>query len=134
MDMKLELVVVPVSDQSRAKDFYVDGVGFGVDVDTTAPAGFRVVQLSPPGSACAITLMTNPADAGSVKGLHLVVEDIEAARAALVGRGVAVSEAFHYGPGGEEPGPDPERGNYNSFVSLSDPDGNSWLLQEVRRG
>jgi catechol 2,3-dioxygenase-like lactoylglutathione lyase family enzyme len=132
VDWKLELVVVPITDVDRSKAFYSEQLGFNVDVDHRA-GDFRVVQLTPPGSACSITLLSrNHAEPGSLKGLHLVVPDIEAAREELVGRGTKVSEIFHFGAGGEEPGPDPERGSYNSFLSLDDPDGNSWLVQEVK--
>jgi len=132
MDWKLELVVLPAADLDRAKAFYIDNVGFGLDVDHRE-GDFRVVQLTPPGSACSITLMANPDAAGSVHGLHLVVSDIEAARSDLVGRGAAPSEIFHYQSGRQEEGPHPERSDYNSFFSFSDPDGNSWLVQEVKR-
>jgi catechol 2,3-dioxygenase-like lactoylglutathione lyase family enzyme len=126
---------MPVSDVDRAKAFYLEKAGFNLDVDHRAGDEFRVVQLTPPGSACSISFGTGitTATAGSVRGLHLVVSDIEAARAELVERGTDVSEIFHFGSGGQTPGPDPQRGNYNSFASFSDPDGNSWLLQEVRR-
>jgi catechol 2,3-dioxygenase-like lactoylglutathione lyase family enzyme len=132
VDFRLELVVVPVSDQDRAEEFYVQQAGFGVDVDTQPGEDFRVIQLTPPGSACSITLMRNPQAAGSVQGLHLVVTDIEAARAEMAGRGAPVSEVFHFEAGKQQPGPDPERRSYNSFLSFSDPDGNGWLVQEVR--
>ncbi len=133
MDWKLELVVVPVSDVDRAKTFYIEQAGFDLHVDHRAGDDFRVVQLTPPGSACSIAIMKNTVAPGSVQGLHLVVSDIDAARAELVGRGTDVSEIFHFGSGGQAPGPDPQRGDYNSFLSFSDPDGNSWLVQEVRR-
>lgn len=133
MDWKLELVIVPVSDVDRAKAFYMEQVGFGLDVDHSAGEDFRIVQLTPPGSACSITLMRRPDAAGSLHGLHLVVPDIDAARAELTGRGADVSEVFHFGEGGQVPGPDPERRDYGSFLSFSDPDGNSWMVQEVRR-
>lgn len=135
MDWKLELVIVPVSDVDRAKAFYTDEVGFDLDVDHTAGDAFRVVQMTPPGSACSITIgigMTQ-ASPGSVEGLHLIVNDIEAARAELVERGVEASEIFHFEEGGQVPGPDPQRQDYGSFLSFSDPDGNSWVVQEVRR-
>ena len=131
MDMKLELIVVPVSDMDRSKAFYMDQAGFGLDVDHRAGEDFRVIQLTPPGSACAITLMRNEAP-GSLQGLHLVVSDIEVARSELVGRGTDVSEIFHFGEGGQTAGPEPERRDYGSFASFSDPDGNGWLLQEVK--
>ena len=134
MDFKLELVLIPVSDVDRAKDFYVEKAGFKLDVDHRASDEFRVVQLTPPGSACSITIGIGLTDAapGSYRGTHLVVTDIEAARAELVGRGVEVSEIRHMGPGGWKPGPDPENNDYNSFADFSDPDGNTWLLQERR--
>jgi catechol 2,3-dioxygenase-like lactoylglutathione lyase family enzyme len=133
MEYKLELVVVPVSDVDRAKAFY-EGAGFRLDSEHAA-GDFRVVQLSPPGSACAIAIGTGmpQADPGTTKGLHLVVEDIDAARADLTAKGVPVSEPFHFGPDGMSPGPDPARGSYNSFMQFADPDGNVWLVQEVHR-
>jgi catechol 2,3-dioxygenase-like lactoylglutathione lyase family enzyme len=134
MDFKLELVILPVTDVDRAKDFYIDRAGFRLDVDHRAGEDFRIVQLTPPGSACSVTLMRNPDAAGSVQGLHLIVTDIDAARAELAGRDMDVSDVFHFGDGGQLPGPDPERGNYNSFLSFSDPDGNGWLVQEVKAG
>ena len=134
MDLKLELVLVPVSDVDRAKAFY-EQAGFNVDVDHRASEDFRVVQLTPPGSACSISVGTGITKAapGSAQGMHLVVSDIEAARAELVGRGVDVSEIRHLGPSGWVPGPDPEHRDYDSFADFSDPDGNTWVLQEVRR-
>lgn len=133
MDWKLELVVVPVSDVDRAKTFYIEKAGFDLLVDHRA-GDFRVVQLTPPGSACSIAIMRNTEGAaGSVNGLHLVVSDIDAARAELGERGTDVSEIFHFDSGGQLPGPDPDRRSYNSFFSFSDPDGNGWLVQEVRR-
>jgi catechol 2,3-dioxygenase-like lactoylglutathione lyase family enzyme len=131
MDFKLELIVIPVADVDRAKSFYSEHAGFRLDVDHQAGEDFRVVQFTPPGSACSIALMRNAAAAGSVQGLHLIVTDIDAARAELAGRGVEVSEVFHFGAGGQVPGPDPGRASYNSFASFSDPDGNGWLVQEV---
>ena len=133
MDWKLELVVVPVADVDRAKDFYLEQAGFDLLVDHRAGEDFRVVQVTPPGSACSIALMRNPEKAGSVEGLHLVVRDLDAARAELIGRGVAASEMYHFGPEGQQPGPDPERNDYNSFVTFQDPDGTVWLVQEVSR-
>jgi catechol 2,3-dioxygenase-like lactoylglutathione lyase family enzyme len=134
VDYKLELVVVPVSDVDRAKSFYSDKAGFTVDVDHRAGEHFRVVQLTPPGSECSITIGTGLTQTapGTYQGLHLVVTDIEAARAELVGRGVEVSEPFHFGEGGQTSGLHPERADYGTFASFSDPDGNGWLLQEVR--
>jgi catechol 2,3-dioxygenase-like lactoylglutathione lyase family enzyme len=136
VDYKLELVLLPVTDVDRAKSFYTEKVGFNLDVDTSPTEEFRVVQMTPPGSACSITVGKGITDAtpGSVRGLHLVVSDIEAARAELVARGVDVSEVRHFKSGEWLPGPDPEHRDYNSFADFSDPDGNSWVLQEVRRG
>ena len=134
MNWKLELVIVPVSDVDRAKTFYIDKAGFNLDVDHRAGDTFRVVQLTPPGSACSITIGTAITDAapGSVRGLHLIVSDIEAANAELVERGVDVSEIYHFESAQRKPGPDPQRQDYDSFLSFSDPDGNSWMVQEVR--
>lgn len=135
MDWTLELVVVPVVDVDRAKTFYMDQAGFDLLVDHSAGDDFRVVQLTPPGSACAIAIMKNTEMApGSLHGLHLIVSDIDAARAQLVERGVDASELFHFGAEGQQPGPDPERQSYNTFLSFHDPDGNTWLVQEVKRG
>lgn len=136
MDWKLELVLLPVSDVDRAKTFYTENVGFMLDVDHQPNEEFRVVQMTPPGSACSVTIGVGitSAEPGSYRGTHLVVSDIEAARAELVERGVEVSEIRHKGPSGWESGPDPEHRDYNSFADFSDPDGNSWVLQEVRVG
>jgi catechol 2,3-dioxygenase-like lactoylglutathione lyase family enzyme len=133
VDFKLELVVVPVSDVDRAKAFYADKMGFTVDVDHRAGDSFRVVQLTPPGSACSITIGVGVSQVtpGTYQGLHLVVTDIEAARAWLVERGADVSEPFHFGAEGQTPGLSPGRGNFETYLSLSDPDGNGWLVQEV---
>jgi catechol 2,3-dioxygenase-like lactoylglutathione lyase family enzyme len=133
VDYKLELVLVPVSDVDRAIAFYTAQAGFNLDGDHGAGEEFRVVQMTPPGSACSISVGIGITDAtpGSVKGLHLVVADIEAARAELVGRGVDVSEIFHFGPEGRAAGPDPARNKYNSFADFRDPDGNVWVLQEA---
>ena len=133
LEWKLELIVVPVTDVDRAKAFYLEQAGFELHVDHSAGEDFRVVQLNPPGSACSIAVMKQPERAGQVLGLHLCVENIDVARAELVARGTDVSELFHFGERGQAPGPDPERRSYNSFVSFSDPDGNGWLVQEVRR-
>jgi len=133
VDFKLELVVLPVSDVERAKEFYADRLGFNVDVDHRASEAFRVVQLTPPGSACSITIGTGVSQVapGTYQGLHLVVTDIEAARVLLVERGVDVSEPFHFGPEGQTTGLSPGRRDYETFMSLNDPDGNGWLIQEV---
>jgi catechol 2,3-dioxygenase-like lactoylglutathione lyase family enzyme len=133
VDYRLELMLIPVSDVDRAKAFYTEKLGFTLDVDHQPNEQFRVVQMTPPGSACSITLGIGITDAapGSYRGTHLVVSDIEAARAELVGRGVEVSEIRHMGEKGWEPGPDPEHRDYNSFADFADPDGNTWVLQEV---
>jgi catechol 2,3-dioxygenase-like lactoylglutathione lyase family enzyme len=132
VDWKLELIVVPVADIDRAKAFYVERAGFDLLVDHRAGEDFRVVQLVPPGSACAIALMRHVDAPGTLQGLHLVVADIDAARAELAGRGTEVGELIHYEDGAPIPGPDPERSDYGTFFSFSDPDGNGWLVQEVR--
>jgi catechol 2,3-dioxygenase-like lactoylglutathione lyase family enzyme len=132
MDFKLEVVVMPVADIDRAKAFYVDKAGFALDVDFSAGPDFRVVQLTPPGSACSITLMSRTDMApGAIQGVHLIVSDIEAARAELLGRGVEAGEIFHFGDGGQQPGLDPQRQKYGSYLAFSDPDGNGWLVQEA---
>jgi catechol 2,3-dioxygenase-like lactoylglutathione lyase family enzyme len=135
VEMKLELVLIPVSDVDRAKDFYVDRVGFNVDVDTRVSEKVRVVQMTPPGSACSITIGTGLTEAapGSVWGTHLVVSDIEVAHAELRERGVDVSEIRHLEAGQWVPGPHPERNDYESFADFKDPDGNTWVLQERGR-
>jgi predicted enzyme related to lactoylglutathione lyase len=131
VDWKLEVVVLPVSDMDRAKSFYMEKTGFVLDVDHRAGEDFRIIQLTPPGSACSVTLMRNPDAAGSVQGLHLIVGDIEAARTEITGRGAEVSDFFHFGAGGQEAGLDPQRARFGSYFSLSDPDGNGWLVQEA---
>jgi len=138
--MKLEVVVVPVADVDRAKDFYV-GLGWRLDADVAGDDGFRVVQVTPPGSGCSVIFGADVTAAapGSVEGLYLIVGDIEAARAELIGNGVEVSEVFHDAGGvfhheGDKarvPGPDPQRTSYGSFATFSDPDGNRWFLQEI---
>ena len=139
MDMRLEVVVLPVSDVDRAKDFYL-GLGWRLDADFPANEGFRVVQLTPPGSAGSIIFGTGITSAtpGSAEGLQLVVDDIDAARTELAGRGAAVSDVFHdailfhhAGTAGRVPGPAPDRQSYGSWVSFEDPDGNGWFVQEV---
>jgi catechol 2,3-dioxygenase-like lactoylglutathione lyase family enzyme len=132
VDLKLEIVVIPVADVDRAKRFY-GGLGWRLDADIARGAAFRVVQFTPPGSACSIHfgVGVTAAAPGSAQNLYLVVSDIAAARADLVARGADVSEIFHRGGGGRLSGPDPERRTYASYAAFSDPDGNSWLLQEV---
>jgi predicted enzyme related to lactoylglutathione lyase len=133
VDYKLELIVMPVADMDRAKAFYSEQVGFHVDIDHRGGGDFRVIQLTPAGSACSITLMRTPERAGTVQGLHLVVQDIEAARADLASRIVEISEPFHFGQKGQTPGLDPDRRSHGSFASFTDPDGNGWTVQEVKR-
>jgi catechol 2,3-dioxygenase-like lactoylglutathione lyase family enzyme len=135
IDMKLEVVVIPVSDIDRSKHFY-GGLGWRPDADF-AVGDWRVIQFTPPGSTCSIHIGTarpgvGSAAPGSAQGLYLIVPDVEAARADLVARGVEVSEVFHRaGRDGRFSGPDPERRSYSSLATFSDPDGNGWLLQEV---
>jgi predicted enzyme related to lactoylglutathione lyase len=145
LDMKLEVIVIPVADVDRAKQFY-GGLGWRLDADFAFDDGFRVIQFTPPGSQASVIFGTNVTAAapGSASGLYLVVSDIEAARKELLSRGVKVSEPFHGGGdvhfGADEPhlfgsvrigGPDPERRSYLSLASFSDPDGNGWVLQEI---
>jgi catechol 2,3-dioxygenase-like lactoylglutathione lyase family enzyme len=135
VDWKIELVVVSVADVNRAKAFYVDRAGFTLDVDHSAGEDFRVVQLTPRGSACSIALMKNVDAAGSAQGLQLIVADIDSARTELAERGLDAGEPFHFDrdTGSQLPGPDPGRTDYNSFLTFSDPDGNRWMVQEVGR-
>jgi catechol 2,3-dioxygenase-like lactoylglutathione lyase family enzyme len=132
MDYRLELVLIPVSDVDKAKAFYSEQLGFTVDVDHRAGEQFRVVQLTPPGSDCSISIGIGITDAapGSVRGNHLCVTDIVAARAELAARGVAISEVWHLTPEGKQPGPQPQRRTFESFADFADPDGNTWVLQE----
>jgi catechol 2,3-dioxygenase-like lactoylglutathione lyase family enzyme len=139
--MKLEVLVIPVADVDQAKDFYKT-LGWRLDADFVTSEDFRVVQLTPPGSEASIIFGkgVTAAAPGSVQGLHLIVYDIETARAELVDRGIEVSEVFHdiggifhhAGTEGRVPGTDPKRRDYASFASFSDPDGNGWVLQEVK--
>jgi len=140
VDMKLEVVVIPVSDVDRAKQFYA-GLGWRLDVDIVRGDDFRVVHFTPPGSHCSVLFGTGVTTEkpGSVQGLHLIVTDVEAAHADLVSRGVEVSEVFHdvggvfhhAGVEGRVSGLHPTRNSYGSFASFSDPDGNGWVFQEV---
>ena len=141
-DLRLEAVVIPVSDVDRAKEFY-GNLGWRLDADFAFDNGFRVVQFTPPGSGCSVQFGTNITSAapGSAQGLYLIVSDIEAARDELAARGVDVSEVFHAGTPGAQFQPDgtsgrisapaPDHASYRSFATFSDPDGNGWLLQEV---
>jgi catechol 2,3-dioxygenase-like lactoylglutathione lyase family enzyme len=144
VDMKLEIVVIPVADIDRAKEFYVK-LGWRLDAEFAAGDDFRIMQFTPPGSGCSIIFGKNITNAtpGSAQGLYLIVSDIEAARKDLLRRGVEVSEVFHNEGvyvGTNDPyifgrarvsGPDPQHGSYRSFASFSDPDGNGWLFQEI---
>jgi catechol 2,3-dioxygenase-like lactoylglutathione lyase family enzyme len=137
VDMKLEVITIPVADVDRAKEFY-EGLGWRLDADFRQ-GGEHVVQVTPPGSQCSVHFGTNLTSAapGSAQGLFLIVSDIQAARDELVGRGVEVSEVFHLAgfnrvdPDARLSGPAPDRRSYGSFLSFSDPDGNGWLLQEI---
>jgi catechol 2,3-dioxygenase-like lactoylglutathione lyase family enzyme len=132
MTWQLEVVLVPVSDVDRAKAFYTEQVGFTLDVDHRAGDDFRVVQMTPVGSACSISVGVGLTDAapGSVRGLHLIVPGIEAACAELTTRGVPVDPIRHMTASGWVDGPDPAHADYNSFSGFADPDGNTWVLQE----
>lgn len=140
VEMKLEVVVLPVSDVDRAKRFY-GGLGWRLDADFANGDDLRVVQLTPPGSPCSVIFGKNvtAASPGSIRDLMLIVHDIEAARAQLIGHGVEVSPVFHdvggvfhhAGTQGRVPGPDPQGRSYCSWASFSDPDGNGWMLQEI---
>jgi catechol 2,3-dioxygenase-like lactoylglutathione lyase family enzyme len=132
IDMKLEVVTLPVSDVDRAKRFY-QSLGWRLDADFVIGDDIRAVQLTPPRSGCSIAFGKGltAAEPGSAERLELVVGDIDAAREDLIGRGVEVSELFHLGESGPVTGPDPERRSYLTFASFGDPDGNGWLLQEV---
>jgi catechol 2,3-dioxygenase-like lactoylglutathione lyase family enzyme len=131
VDMRLEVVTVPVSDVDRAKEFYT-GLGWRLDADIAAGDNFRVIQLTPPHSACSVAFGkgVTTGEPGSVRRLVLAVDDIDAARAALADREVEVSEVFHL-VGGRVPGRDPQNRSYQTYAAFSDPDGNEWLLQEI---
>lgn len=137
MEYALEVVLLPVGDVDRSLAFYTRQAGFTLDVDHAPREGFRVVQLTPPGSACSVQVGVGLTDAepGSVRGLHLVVADLEEAHRELTGRGVAVGGIRHKSPvadwrGGFRPGVDPEHRDYAGFADFADPDGNTWTLQE----
>jgi catechol 2,3-dioxygenase-like lactoylglutathione lyase family enzyme len=133
LDMKLEVVVLPVSDVDRSKAFY-EKAGFHLDVDHKMGDEFRVVQLTPPGSACSVTFgigLGHDMPPGSIHGIHLVVSDIVAAHKELSEAGIEVGDVVHYEDGERKPGPDPQRAKFNSFSDFRDPDGNTFVLQEV---
>jgi catechol 2,3-dioxygenase-like lactoylglutathione lyase family enzyme len=140
VSMRLEVVVLPVSDVDRAKRFYTD-LGWRLDIDTTTGPEFRLIQFTPPGSECSVIFgkgITTAAP-GSVQGLHLIVSNLDEAREQLIANGIDVSEPFHdaggifhrVGPEGHVPGPNPKRKSYASYASFHDPDGNGWVFQEV---
>ncbi|MDQ3973963.1 MAG: VOC family protein [Actinomycetota bacterium] len=135
MDMRIEVIILPVADVARSKAFY-EQVGFVCDTDHEPSEDFRIVQLTPPGSGCSIIVGKGipQGEPGSVQGTYLVVEDLPAAVAELTGRGIDVSDPFHFGSDGQIAGLDPDRAPYASFATFSDPDGNSWLVQEVPSG
>jgi catechol 2,3-dioxygenase-like lactoylglutathione lyase family enzyme len=135
IDMRLEVVIIPVSDPDRSKKFY-EGLGWRVDADIVVGDSFRIVQFTPPGSGCSIGFGkgVTPSAPGAAQGLELIVSDIEAARKDLLGRGVEVTEVFHGSPFSPEKrlsGPDPNHESYKSYAAFNDPDGNLWLLQEI---
>ncbi|WP_433306703.1 VOC family protein [Actinoplanes sp. CA-030573] len=142
MDFRLEVIVLPVSDADRALAFY-QNLGWRLDADFTTDPKFRVIQLTPPGSPASVIFGAGLSNAapGSYQGLHLVVDDIEAARAEIAGKGVPISEVFHdaggvfhhAGTDGRVAGPAPEHASYGSFASFADPDGNEWVLQEITK-
>ena len=148
MNLKLEAIIIPVSDVDRAKKFYQETLGFRLDVDHRAAtyeeglgfryrdeASYRIVQLTPPGSECSIQIGSGITHAkpGTYQGIYLITTDLDATRAELLKRGLDVSEAFHFGPKGQTAGLHPERADYSSFASFTDPDGNGWLIQEVKK-
>ncbi|WP_435592560.1 VOC family protein [Nocardia sp. bgisy118] len=143
MDLKLEVVVLPVADVDRATAFYTERLGFRLDADFPVDDGYRVVQVTPPGSECSIIFGTGVTAAapGTLHGLHLIVTDIEKAVAELTERGITVDGPFrdatgvfhHAGTAGRVAGPHPDRASYGSFAAFTDPDGNGWFLQEVTR-
>jgi catechol 2,3-dioxygenase-like lactoylglutathione lyase family enzyme len=136
MDWKLEVVVAAVSDVERAREFYVDRLGFTLDTDFSPNDQFRVVQVTPPGSACSIVFGTGLGGGvapGSLKGAQLVVEDIVAAHAELEKQGIKNSGPVHFVDGQMTPGAEPNRADYGTFIYFDDPDGNSWAIQEIKR-
>lgn len=137
MDWKLEVVIVPVADVDRSYEFYVDRLGFTLDTDHRAGDAFRVVQVTPPGSACSIVFgkgLGGGAEPGTLKGCQLVVDDIEAAHKQLEAAGVENTGPQHFDASGAMvPGPEPTRADYGSFIYFDDPDGNTWAVQEIKQ-
>ena len=136
-EMHFEVTLLPVADDDRAKAFY-ERLGWRLDADFPIDEHYRVIQFTPPGSPASIQFGTGTSsmEPGSLEGLYLIVDDIDAARDELIERGVEVSEVWHgrgLGPDGHEPGPAPDHSSYGTFASFSDPDGNSWLLQEIKQ-
>jgi catechol 2,3-dioxygenase-like lactoylglutathione lyase family enzyme len=135
MDWKLEVVIAPVADVERAREFYADKLGFTVDTDFAPNDDFRVIQVTPPGSACSIIFGTGLGGGvapGSLKGAHLVVEDVEQALALLEEKGIENSGPVHFADGVQTAGLEPNRADYGTFVYFDDPDGNSWAIQEIK--
>jgi predicted enzyme related to lactoylglutathione lyase len=132
VDYRIEALTLPVSDCDRAKAFYQQA-GWNLDLDTELGPGMRVIQFTPPGSACSITFGTGmpQSEPGSYVNTYLVVSDIEAAHRDLRKRGIGVTDVYHWSESGQTPGVDPKRGDYGSYAEMTDPDGNIWLLQEV---
>lgn len=148
MDVKLEAIVIPVSDVDRSIKFYQDQLGWRLDIDYRADTyekalgfrfrgepSYRIVQLTPPGSECSIQFGQGVTRVrpGAYQGMYLVTNDIEATRAELLRRHVDVSDPFHFGPNGQTPGLEAERQSYNSFATFADPDGNCWIIQEIKK-
>ena len=133
MRFGIEAITLPVSDVDRARDFYM-AAGWNLDLDTEIGPGMRVVQLTPEGSGCSITFGSGfpQAEPGSYRNTYLVVADIEAAQRELKERGIPISDVWHWGEAGQTPGVDPKRGDYGSYADFADPDGNTWLVQEVQ--
>jgi len=132
MNFRIEAMTLPVADVDRAKAFY-EQAGWHLDVDTEPTSGMRVVQLTPPGSDCSITfgIGMDQSEPGSYRATYLVVADIDPAHRDLKERGIPISDIYHYGPEGQAPGVDPNHADFGSYATFADPDGNTWLLQEV---
>ncbi len=133
MDLRLELIIIPVGDVDRAKDFYVNQLGFTVEMDQQLAPGFRVARLIPPGSRCAIAIGTGLSTAapGTAHGMHLMVSDADEAARELIAHGVAVNGPYHFEAGERVDGAHPTREPFNTFLDFADPDANTWIIQEV---